>query len=299
MNCQDVKEKLGLWPDGSEGIDDFPMFMEHVNDCPSCQQDLESMDQIVALLNALPSPTPPRGLENQIMRAYYREAPGKKKRLYPSLYIAAGVAAVFLFGFAMVQNFSQPEQQMMLAYDQGTQDEAFQAESRDLSQEAADGHVPVEDGTLSPAPSATSDPLEPSLMAKNSPSTADGSTDEANANSYAGSMSTMAIPEADGVAKEMRVLDELVSLDLNYRGRITKLKAFLRDDALMVPIVDLGHALGVPVTVDPEAKSAMVNNQQIDVLVREGIIYCSLNSFSTLSGMELNWKRDIGQLVVK
>jgi hypothetical protein len=297
MNCQDVYDKLGLWPDGSEGIDDFPTFMRHVDECPSCQLQLEEMDRIVAMLADLPAPVPSAKLENQLMRRFYQEQPVKRRRNPHLLYVASGVAAVFLFGFAMIVRYNAQEGQMLLAYEQSAMEDVqvMQTTGEPLEQTLKNFVATGEADALNEAV-----PAEEAAVPEASPKTdAAGSGESLPATDKQSTLSTPVLPEPETAVMTRGGSDGSSEVELFYRGRLTKLTIYWQDGNLYLPVVEIARQLSLTVELNTFEQTAVLNDQKIKLLSRHGQWYCSESAFISATQLSLTWKGEYNQLVIQ
>ncbi len=297
MNCQDIQDKLGLWPDGSEGIDDFPSFMQHINECSSCQQQLEDMDRIVAMLTDLPTPVLPTKLENQLMRRFYQEQPVKRRRNPHLLYVAGGVAAVFLFGFAMIVNYNVQEGQMLLAYEQSAMEDVqvSQATGENIEQTMKNFVATDEAGSQAETVVADEVPV-PETNPKTDAVASEENLPVADKQSV---LATPALPEQEGVMMTRSGTDGSSEVELLYRGRLTQLTVYWQDGNLYLPVVEAARQLSLTVDLYPGEQTAILNDQKIKIIARQGQWFCSESAFSSATQLSLTWKDGYNQLVIQ
>ena len=138
MNCKRVILRLSAYQDGELSVLQARELERHLENCATCQSELEACQDLVGNLCRLTPPTPSRDFSSRIM-AGLRTGPEKKYRLLPSLAYTLALLLIFIGGFLLEisangQPAAAPQPPMTFS--------AVLAESRGL------GLLAVQDSTL-------------------------------------------------------------------------------------------------------------------------------------------------------
>lgn len=70
MKCPEIRRRLDAWVDGELPAHEAEQIVRHLDQCPACRNEAESIKQIVASLDALPAIHAPASLTRKTLRAY-------------------------------------------------------------------------------------------------------------------------------------------------------------------------------------------------------------------------------------
>lgn len=98
MRCDPFRERLGAYADGEVGGELRASLELHLETCSPCRTELAALRALGNLLEELPAPAPPEGLDASILKeaSRIRPLPGRAGSLWPILARAAAVILVAL-----------------------------------------------------------------------------------------------------------------------------------------------------------------------------------------------------------
>ena len=117
MNCPRVRAQLGDYLEGDLELRTRTQVNEHLAGCASCAAELRELRSTVALLRALPDPTAPERLSEQVMARIQagedrtRRLPAVVRRVFDprvAAPLAAGIAGLVWFGTLDGSGFGSP-----------------------------------------------------------------------------------------------------------------------------------------------------------------------------------------------
>jgi anti-sigma factor RsiW len=79
VDCREVLERLGRFADDELSPQKAGAIEDHVQNCPACRRELESLRRLSASLDAASPPPVPAGLLGDIIQAARREAPARRQ----------------------------------------------------------------------------------------------------------------------------------------------------------------------------------------------------------------------------
>ena len=97
MNCRHTINSLSAYVDRELSGDQMIALRSHVERCPECKAEYESLKSLKTALAALPMHEPPKGLDQQVIRMVRRLEPSRSRtRLSWALLAATSAAAAAL-----------------------------------------------------------------------------------------------------------------------------------------------------------------------------------------------------------
>ena len=97
MNCRNISNSLSAYVDRELTGDQMIALRSHIERCPECKAEYESLTSLKAALAALPMHEPPEGLDQDVIRLVRRLNPASARtRLSWALMAATSVAAAAL-----------------------------------------------------------------------------------------------------------------------------------------------------------------------------------------------------------
>ena len=97
MNCRHTLNSLSAYVDRELSGDQMIALRSHIERCPECKAEYESLTSLKTALAALPMHEPPKGLDQDVIRMVRRLEPAQARmRLSWTLLAAASVAAAAL-----------------------------------------------------------------------------------------------------------------------------------------------------------------------------------------------------------
>ncbi|HEX7058497.1 MAG TPA: zf-HC2 domain-containing protein [Solirubrobacterales bacterium] len=124
--CREWRESLGAYALGQLPDDERPALEAHLEGCPDCRKELESLDSVARLMALADperfdtAPTPPPALADRVMTAIHDEGQGaQRRRLRFGLALGgatAAVAAALVAIFILPGDSSGPPEQH-IAFD--------------------------------------------------------------------------------------------------------------------------------------------------------------------------------------
>jgi anti-sigma factor RsiW len=97
MSCNTIQTKLSAYIDGEMSGSEMLLTRSHVNHCPRCQSELESLKSIQMVLRGLPVGPEPSPFLPSLMKQ--RVVARKRNRLRLGFMVAVPVAALAAFAF--------------------------------------------------------------------------------------------------------------------------------------------------------------------------------------------------------
>ena len=116
MKCERILEWMSSYIDNELESEALASFKEHLNDCTSCQMELEILEEIIKDINELDKIDLPHRFHQDLMEKIKLEdpiqqdkvirIPKKDKKWYSNWGVISGAAAAFVFSVLIFQVFN-------------------------------------------------------------------------------------------------------------------------------------------------------------------------------------------------